>query len=255
MPPSILVEACIDSVASALAAERGGAGRLELCASLTDGGTTPSAGMISAVKARVTLPLFVIVRPRGGGFEHSEDELDVMRREISVARELGADGIVAGALRPDGRVQVEVTRSLVEMAAPLPVTFHRAFDQTPDRVAALEDLVRCGVQRVLTSGGAATALEGRHELASLVARSAGRIGVMAGGGIREETVQEIVRRSGVREIHVRGARVVRSSDGEGGGEGGATSPVRLRKALPADESAWEETDEERIRALVRLASG
>ncbi|MGI8497713.1 MAG: copper homeostasis protein CutC [Gemmatimonadaceae bacterium] len=250
MPRSILVEACIDSVASALAAERGGAGRLELCAGLADGGTTPSAGMITAVKAHVTLPLFVIVRPRGGGFEHSEEELDVMHREISAAKELGVDGIVVGALRSDGRVHLEVTRALVEKAAPLPVTFHRAFDQTPDRAEALDDLVRCGVHRVLTSGGAATAMDGRDEIALLVARSAGRIQIMAGGGIREETVQAVVRRSGVREIHVRGTRLVRS--GRGAPDAAA---ARLRKALPADESAWEETDEERIRALVTLASG
>src|SRR5438105_9461375 len=177
----VLVEACVDSVASALAAERGGAGRVELCDALHDAGTTPSAGMIEAVKARVRIPVFVIVRPRGGGFVHDADELDVMTRDVRAARALGADGIVVGALRPDATVDADVTRALVDAALELPVTFHRAFDLVADQGAALETLVDCGVRRVLTSGGAPTALDGAEAIAALSARSAGRLTVMAGG--------------------------------------------------------------------------
>jgi copper homeostasis protein len=246
---SILVEACVDTVASALAAERGGASRLELCDNLFDGGTTPSAGMISAVKAAVRIPVFVIVRPRGGGFVYTHDEIAVMRLDIEAAKMLGADGVVVGALTDDGRVDVARLRILVAAAAELPVTFHRAFDLARDQQEALETLMRTGVSRVLTSGGAATALEGVEAIASLVRRAAGEIEVMAGGGVREETVQEIVQRAGVREVHVRGTRLARTAMASG------SDGIRLRKPLPADEGAWEETDERRIREFVRLANG
>jgi copper homeostasis protein len=246
---SVLVEACVDSVASALAAERGGARRLELCDNLYDGGTTPSAGMISAVKATVRVPVFVIVRPRGGGFVYTSEEVGVMRLDIEAARMLGADGIVVGALTRDARVDVEQMRALIDAARGLPVTFHRAFDVARDQDQALESLIQLRVARVLTSGGAATALEGVGSIAGLVKRAAGQIAVMAGGGVREENVQEVVQRSGVSEVHVRGTRVARAPM-QGGRDG-----VRLRKALPTDESSWEETDERRVQELVRLANG
>ena len=245
----VLVEACVDSVASALAAERGGAGRLELCDNLFDGGTTPSAGMISAVKAAVRIPVFVIVRPRGGGFVYTHDEMGVMRLDIEAARMLGADGVVVGVLTRDARVDAEQLRVLVTAAAALPVTFHRAFDLTQDRNQALEALMHAHVRRVLTSGGAPSALDGVEAIGALVKRAAGQIDVMAGGGVREETVQEIVHRSGVREVHVRGTRAAHTV------MGGGPANIRLRKALPADEGAWEETDERRIREFVRLANG
>src|SRR5574338_1474577 len=179
--PSILVEACVDSVESALAAERGGANRLELCDALFDGGTTPSAGMIAACKERVSTPVFVIIRPRGGGFVYSLPELDVMRRDIVAARGLGADGVVIGALRADGSIHEEHTRSLVDAAGETPVTLHRAFDVTPDLGRALETLIACGVSRVLSSGGAPTAREGAERLGSLVRQAGDRLVVMAGG--------------------------------------------------------------------------
>ena len=245
----VLVEACVDSVASALAAERGGAGRLELCDNLFDGGTTPSAGMISAVKAAVRIPVFVIVRPRGGGFVYTHEEMGVMRLDIEAARMLGADGVVVGVLTRDARVDAEQLRVLVTAAGQMPVTFHRAFDLTHDRDQALEALMHAHVRRVLTSGGAPSALEGVEAIGALVKRAAGQIEVMAGGGVREETVQEIVHRTGVREVHVRGTRSARTPM-----SGGPTN-IRLRKTLPADESTWEETDERRIREFVRLANG
>lgn len=246
---NVLVEACVDSVASALAAERGGAARLELCDNLFDGGTTPSAGMIAAVKAAVRIPVFVIVRPRGGGFEYTRDELGVMRLDVEAARMLGVDGIVVGALTRETRVDSEQLRPLIDAAGALPVTFHRAFDLARDQEQALETLIQLGVARVLTSGGAPTALEGVERIAALARRGSGQIVVMAGGGVREETVQEIVHRAGVQEVHVRGTRVVRAPSSSAG------DAIRLRKPLPADESAWEETDERRIREFVRLANG
>jgi copper homeostasis protein len=244
----MLVEACVDSVESAIAAERGGAGRLELCDSLHDGGTTPSAGMIAAVKHAVDIPVFVIVRPRGGGFVYTDAELDVMRRDIEAAARLGADGIVLGALTRQADVDADRTRRLLDVAPGLPATFHRAFDLVRDQRVALESIVTLGVARVLTSGGAASALDGASTIADLVRQSSNRVTLMAGGGVREENVSEIVRRSGVREVHVRGTRLARTNmtpDNE---------RVRFRKAMPPDEGAWEETDESRIREIVRLAS-
>lgn len=245
----ILIEACVDTVASALAAERGGAGRLELCASLADAGTTPSAGMIAAVKLHVGIPVFVLIRPRGGGFVYSDLELDVMRADIEAARRLGADGVVIGALAADGRVHLAQTRALVDAAGGMPVTFHRAFDHVPEQGAALEALIETGVGRVLTSGRAPTALAGADAIAALVARAGDRLHVMAGGGLREAHVHEVVRRTGVREIHVRGTAVATTPGAS------LNAGVRLRKALSDDEGAWEETDEARIRAFARRANG
>ena len=245
----VLIEACVDSVVSAVAAERGGAGRLELCDNLHDGGTTPSAGMITAVKAAVRIPVFVIVRPRGGGFVYAEHELGVMRLDIEASRMLGADGVVVGVLTPRNTVDEEQLRPLMDAAGDLPVTFHRAFDLVRDQAQGLEALMRLGVTRVLTSGGAPTAIEGASSIAALVRRAAGQLTIMAGGGVREETVQELVHRAGVREVHVRGTRVARSL------EHGDMDGLRLRKPFPDDESAWEETDEGRIREFVRLANG
>lgn len=244
----ILVEGCVDSVASSLAAERGGARRLELCDAIFDGGTTPSAGMIAACKATVSIPVFVMIRPRGGGFVYSDAERDVMRRDVVVARELGADGIVIGGLRPDGIVDLALVRFLMEAAHELPVTFHRAFDLTPDLEASLESLAEAGVQRVLTAGGASTAADGATALADLVRQAGSRLVVMAGGGIREDNVRSLVSMSGVREVHVRLTRLAHR------GEVPAHRGLSVRKPLPQDEAAWEETDEQRVRSFVRTVA-
>lgn len=242
---AILVEACVDSVASALAAERGGARRLELCDALFDGGTTPSAGMIAACRAAASIPVFVMIRPRGGGFVYSDAERDVMRRDVVVARELGADGLVIGGLRPDGKVDVDLVRLLMEAARDLPVTFHRAFDVTPSLAESLDSLADAGVERVLTAGGASTAADGATALADLVRQAGSRLVVMAGGGIREDNVRRLVSVSGVREVHVRLTRL------RDAGEAPARRELRVRKPLPEDEAAWEETDEQRVRSFVR----
>ena len=244
----MLVEACVDSVESAVAAERGGAGRLELCDNMCDAGTTPSAGMIAAVKAAVQIPVVVIVRPRGGDFVYSPSEVDVMMRDIDIATQLGADGIAIGALTRQATIDEERTRAMRDAANGLAVTFHRAFDLVSDQERALEALVAAEVTRVLTSGGAQTAREGADAIAGLVRQSNDRIAIMAGGGIREANVAELVWRTGVREVHVRPTRLVGSS------AGAAPTRVGFRKPLPADEDAWEEIDEARIREIVRRAS-
>jgi len=235
-------------VASSLAAERGGARRLELCDAIFDGGTTPSAGMIAACKAAVSIPVFVMIRPRGGGFVYSDAERDVMQRDVVAARELGADGIVIGGLGPDGSIDVALVQLLVKAAHYLPVTFHRAFDITPNFEASLESLAYAGVQRILTAGGTSTAADGVNALADLVRLAGSRLVVMAGGGVREDNVRSIVSVSGVREVHVRLTRRVHK------GEKTASRELRVRKPLPQEEAAWEETDEQRVRSFVETVA-
>lgn len=199
----MLVEAAVDTIGSAIAAEGSGADRVELCASLDDGGTTPGAGLIGAAKTRINIPVFVLIRPRAGGFVYSDDDIDVMKQDVDFARSEGADGIVTGALDDTGRVEIAATRALIAAAGGLPVTFHRAFDAASDLSDALEMLVAAGVSRVLTSGGANTAIEGADTIARLVDQANGRIIIVAGGGIREHNVREIIARTGVTEIHSR----------------------------------------------------
>ena len=207
----VVVEACVDAIDAALEAALGGAARIELCGELLQGGVTPSAGLIAAVWERIDIPLFVLVRPRTGDFLYTDDELDVMRRDIEQAKALGVEGVALGALTADGDVDVERMRSLVELARPMSVTFHRAFDFVREQGTAVEALLALGVDRVLTSGGAATATEGVASIASLVRSVGDRMIVMAGGSITALNVGEIVSATGVREVHVRGAARVESA--------------------------------------------
>ena len=207
---TVLVEACVDALDAAVEAETGGADRLELCGELLQGGVTPSAGLIGAVRDRVTIPVFVLIRPRTGDFLYTTDERDVMRRDIAHAKLLGANGVVFGALNADGDVDMDAMRGLIESARPMAVTFHRAFDFARDQGTALDAVMALGVNRVLTSGGAATALEGAATLARLAERAGNVLTILAGGSISARNVADVVRASGVCEVHVRGAEPVES---------------------------------------------
>ncbi|HSE53483.1 MAG TPA: copper homeostasis protein CutC [Gemmatimonadales bacterium] len=246
MSPSeiVLVEAAVATVASALAAEAAGAGRLELCANLVEGGVTPSLGMLMGVRERVRLPLFVLIRPRGGDFLFDGDEREVMLRDIAEAGARGADGVVIGALDPGGGVDEALTRRMAEAARPMAVTFHRAFDLVREPARQLETLIGLGVERVLTSGQAPSALLGSEAIAALVAQGAGRITIMAGGGINEANAARVVRETGVGEIHV-GAGGIRHSGMDFRREG-----VFMGKAYQPDEYRRVETDSERVRTIV-----
>lgn len=197
------VEACVNSAFSAAEAMAGGARRVELCENLADGGTTPGPGTISLARKVVGKGLFVMIRPRGGDFLYTDEEFEIMRHDILAARELGADGVVFGILEPGGRIDTERMRELVALARPMGITCHRAFDMTEDPLRALEDLIRLGIDRVLTSGQAPTALAGAITLRRLVEAASGRITVMPGGGIKEHNIAEVARLTGASEFHVR----------------------------------------------------
>lgn len=200
---NVLIEAAVESLDDALAAIDGGADRLELCANLADGGTTPSEALIADVIERVAVPVFVMIRPRGGSFVYSATELDEMRRSMDLARELDVAGFVLGVLNTSNRIDTIRTQSLMDVSAELPVTFHRAFDRVADRIDALDTLVDLGVARVLTSGGAPTAPEGLVSLRELVEVAGDDIVILAGGGVRFQNVLDLVDETGVQEVHAR----------------------------------------------------
>ncbi len=197
----IIFELCAESLDACLAAKAAGAGRIELCAALHVEGLTPSHGLTRAVVQHSGLPVFLLLRPRAGDFVYTDKEFAVMHEDLLHGRSLGVSGFALGVLLPDGRVDIERTRELVDLAAPLEVTFHRAFDTTPDLPAALEDVIATGCQRVLTSGGALDVTAGAAALAHLVQQAAGRIEIAAGGGVRAANASAVAERTAARHFH------------------------------------------------------
>lgn len=201
MSAPVILEICADSVESAVAAERGGADRIELCSSLLEGGVTPSAGLISTVRSRVGIDLYAMIRPRGGDFCYTSEEFETMEQDARTAKQLGANGIVFGILEKDGRVDMARTRRLVDIVEPLKVTFHRAFDMSRDLDQALEDIIAAGVDRILTSGGEQKVEDGIPWVQKLNQAAKGRVIIMAGGGISESNVHRVLAATQVKEIH------------------------------------------------------
>jgi copper homeostasis protein len=196
-----LLEIAVESLDTALAAERGGADRIELCAELVHGGITPSVATLRKIHEELEIPLFCIIRPRTGDFVYSDKDFVSMKRDISVARDLGVEGVVLGLLRSDGSVDVERTAELVQWARPLEATFHRAFDETADQVQALEDVIATEATRILTTGGAATAMQGAGTLKRLVQAAGKRIVIMPGGGLDATNVAQLGAQTGAQEFH------------------------------------------------------
>ena len=243
----ITVEIAAHSVQSALAAQAGGAHRVELFSDPLEGGVTPSEGLIAVIRDQLKIPLHVIIRPRPGDFCYSDEEQDVMFRDIAVAKRIGADGVALGTLNPEGSVNVELTRELVEAARPMSVTFHRAIDMCRDLSVALNDVVTCGADRILTSGGAALASEGIPLLASLVRRAGEQVSIMAAGGIRPANVRAVIQQTGVREVHA-GLRTV------------VAGPMQFRNETVSFGNARSEFErivvqEQDVRRLVEQAEG
>jgi len=197
----IVFEVCAEDLESCVAAREGGAYRIELCCAQIEGGLTPSHALITAAIAQSGLPIYTILRPRGGDFAYSDAEFALIQEDLEHARSLGASGFVAGVLRPDGTVDGNRMRRLVEQAAPLEMTFHRAFDVATNLEHALEDVIATGCRRLLTSGGAADVYTGAERLRRLGEQADGRIAIAVGGGLRLETAAEVARVTGALQFH------------------------------------------------------
>lgn len=204
------LEVCIESIESGMAAQIGGADRVELCANLTEGGTTPSAGMIRRARAAIDLPIHCMIRPRGGDFLYTETEFDVMVEDVKFAVTSGCDGVVFGLLLENGHIDVERTERLAEEARPLKTTFHRAFDMTSNPLSALDSLIDLEFDFILTSGMESSAWNGRDYLKNLVTHAGERIEIMAGGGVNHENVSELIRYTGVNWVHGSASETVES---------------------------------------------
>lgn len=241
----MLVEVCAYSLESCLTAQQAGANRIELCGGLAEGGTTPSAGLIQLAREHLSILLYVMIRPRGGDFFYSETELAVMKADILMAKTLGADGLVLGLLRADGTVDEAQTRELVELAKPLPVTFHRAFDMTRDPLEALEAIIRAGAVRILTSGQQQTAEAGLPTLRQVAKQAAGRIEIMAGAGVNAQNARLLIE-AGVDALHLSG------STKEDSRMIYRQPSVSMASSLPG-EYEYVEANEEKIQAVVSVA--
>jgi copper homeostasis protein len=196
-----LLEICVETLQAAIAAAAGGADRIELCQQLCVGGVTPHAKLLRQVRNAVEIPVFSMIRPRGGKFDFSPGEFEQMKADLQTARAEGMNGLVLGILTEDREVDVARTGELVNLAGPLPVTFHRAFDDTPDLLSALQSVIASGAARILTSGGSADAVAGSENLSALLCAAGTRITVMPGGGIRPENIREIAHATGATEFH------------------------------------------------------
>ena len=196
-----IFEVCANSLQSAIAAETGGADRIELCAQLDAGGITPSAATLKLAVKKLSIPVFVLIRPRSGDFIYDDTDFAVIKEDILFAKEAGAAGVVIGLLKHNGEVDIERTTELVNLARPMQFTFHRAFDRTPDPLAALEDIIKTGADRILTSGQQKSALTGKELLKTIVEKAGERIIILAGAGINPGNVSEIISFTGANEIH------------------------------------------------------
>jgi copper homeostasis protein len=245
----MLFEICVDSVAGVRAARIAGAARVELCAGLLEGGTTPSRGMIRRARQVAGIRLHVIIRPRGGDFLFDDDEFATMEADIETAKAEGADGVVIGQLTADGLIDERRTRELIARARPLAVTFHRAFDMTPQPYDALESLIALGVDRVLTSGQESSVLEGLALITALVERAGQRIIVMPGGGITARNVHTIVAAAKPREIHFAALEL------EAGGMRFRRPHVFMGGELRPPEYDRLVTSADTIRAVINKATG
>ncbi len=244
------LEICANSAASAIAAQEGDATRVELCAGMPEGGTTPSYGeILSARHALTTTRLHVIIRPRGGDFLYSALELSAMRHDIRAAKEIGADGVVFGCLTAEGHLDMAAMESLMKEAEGLSVTLHRAFDVCRDPFAALEDAVRLGISRILTSGQQATAAEGIPLLKELVSRAADRIVIMPGCGVNADNIRRIAEETGAREFHFSGRSPVESR------MAWRNPHVSMGGTVRIDEYRTEVTDPQKVRAALAALKG
>ncbi len=244
----IQLEVCANSVQSAIAAQKGGASRIELCDNLPEGGTTPSYGLIKVARRKLDIPIHVLLRPRAGDFLYTEYEFDTMKADIDVCGLLRCDAVVIGILNADGTVDKPRCTELVELAkkAGLKTTFHRAFDMTNDLFQALEDVIEMGFDCILTSGGKTTAMEGASKIVQLIQQAAGRIEIMPGSGVNENNVADLIHFTGVNIVHS-SARMRKPSAMQY-----FNTAIMLNTLSPED--LIDETDEARVKSIIARAN-
>jgi copper homeostasis protein len=249
MKDPVLVEVCANSVASALAAQDGGALRVELCENLYEGGTTPSYGQVLIARKLLNIKLYVLIRPRSGDFLYSEIEFDIMKADVQFCADSGCDGVVIGILNADGSVDKERCAKLVSIAKQngLGVTFHRAFDMANDQFQAMEDIIDLGCERILTSGGKTTAIEGCGKIANLIKKARGRVIIMPGSGVNENNVTDLINYTSAKEVHLSARSRVQSK------------MVYLNDHILMDDRNGNEytidvTDANRVKQVFRLAN-
>lgn len=238
-------EVTVDSVEGAQTAQAAGAQRIELCSGLELGGLTPSIGLLQRTLGATRLPVYVLIRPRPGDFVYSAQEFDVILEDIQAVKTAGAGGVVVGALTRDGAVDTQRVQQMIQAARPLEVTFHRAFDVCAEPSEALETLIELGVERILTSGGQATAWEGRFQIAQMVRQAGNRVCILVGAGVRPENIGELRQITRAEEFHFSARRRV-------------TSPARISSSAvkmgEQDEPGWRTiTDGEMIRKIIAAA--
>lgn len=202
----MIFEACVGNIGEALEAEKRGASRIELCDNLMEGGTTPSFGTIALAKEMIGIPFMVIIRPRGGDFCYSDEEFEVMKKDIELCKKLGVYGVVLGILDKENNIDIDRTKALIDMAKPMKVTFHMAFDEIHDKDSALEKLIELRVDRILTKGCKTKAFDGVEIIKRLVDKSKGRIEILPGGGVTKDNFMDLAEKTGVSEVH--GTKIV-----------------------------------------------
>lgn len=234
----MILEICANSVQSAINADLAGADRIELCQNLNEGGTTPSFAAVKYCTENLRLKTFVLIRPRTGDFCYSDLEFEIIKNDVLLCKELGVAGVVVGFLNPDYTIDIEKTRRMVEMAAPMEVTFHRAFDICSSPEQSLEDIIAAGCHRILTSGFHATAIDGIDELVKLKKQAAGRIKLLVGSGVNSKNIRELVTKTGLSEFHASAKKIVKDS---------AFTPQK--EYLDSSNWQYQETDLEEAREL------
>ncbi|MDL5048882.1 copper homeostasis protein CutC [Oscillatoria amoena NRMC-F 0135] len=239
------IEIVVFNIESAIHAQKGGADRVELCDNPVEGGTTPSFGVMEIVRQALSIDVYAMIRPRGGDFVYSAYEYHAMKRDIEMCKRASLDGVVLGILKPDGTIDKDRCRRLIEAARPLKVTCHRAFDFTRDAFEALDDCIEAGFDRILTSGRMPSASEGASLIKDLVQRAAGRISIMAGVGITEHTIREVVNNTSVTEIHL-SARTFKPSE-----HPWHNHLISLMDSMPNDSGRWV-ADEATIKRIAEL---
>ncbi len=236
------LEVCANSYASALAAQNGCAKRDEFCDNLAEGGTTPSYAQIALAKKNLSIEIWPIIRPRGGDFLYSDTEFELMKEDVNICKSLNCDGVVIGILNEDGTIDKQRCAELMELAKPMDVSFHRAFDMSNDMDQALEDLIELGIKRVLTSGGASSAILGAEKLAQLVKQANGRITIMPGAGINENNIQQLIEATEATEFHASAKEFVQSKM--------KFRNTESKMGSVEDEYRYELTSETKVKALV-----